>query len=249
MTSVAVYAFEAPLRMRRIEGEKYSRVHGAVILFSGNDSRMPRVSLSYARIGNILGACRVYTQPSRMSDQSPAVGEPRLSQFDATVLVHLDAAWNLARWLLADSALAEDAVQEACLKALKAFDKRTGPNAKPWFLAIVRNCCMDVLRGLRHRRRSDPYDDEVLLPTGNEHVDSPETAAARASEARWLHGLIDELPAEYREVLILRELEELSYKEISQIVRAPIGTVMSRLSRARDGLADKLGAKRARRQA
>jgi RNA polymerase sigma-70 factor (ECF subfamily) len=160
------------------------------------------------------------------------------------VLVHLDAAWNLARWLL-DSSLAEEAVQEACLKAFKAFDKRTGPNAKAWFLAIVRNCCMDVLRGLRHQRWTDPYDDEVMASAGNERFDSPEAAAVRASEARWLQGLIDELPSEYREVLVLRELEDLSYKEISEIVRVPIGTVMSRLARVRDGLADKLGARRA----
>lgn len=177
------------------------------------------------------------------------VGDPRLSQFDATVLVHLDAAWSLARWLLADRALADDAVQDACLKALKAFDQRTSSNAKAWFLAIVRNCCMDSLRSLRHQRRSDPYDDEVLQPTNDERTDGPEAAAARASEARWLRGLIDELPSEYREVLILREIEDLSYKEISEIVRVPIGTVMSRLARARDGLADKLGARRARRPA
>ncbi len=184
-----------------------------------------------------------------MSDQRTVVGNPTHSHFDATVLMHLDAAWNLARWLLADGSLAEDAVQEACLKAFKAFDQRTGPNAKAWFLAIVRNCCMDILRSLRHQRRSDPYDDEVLVPAGDERFDGPEAAAVRASEARWLHGLIDELPSEYREVLVLRELEDLSYKEISEIVRVPIGTVMSRLARARDGLADKLGTRRARRPA
>ena len=182
-----------------------------------------------------------------MLDRKTLVADSRLSQFDATVLVHLDAAWNLARWLLADKARAEDAVQDACLKALKAFDQRTGPNAKAWFMAIVRNCCMDMLRTARNQRRSDPYDDEVLALTADDRFESPEAAAVRASEARWLHGLIDELPAEYREVLILRELEDLSYKEISAIVRVPIGTVMSRLARARDGLADKLGARRARR--
>lgn len=184
-----------------------------------------------------------------MSDQTTVGGDSRLSQFDAIVLVHLDAAWNLARWLLSDSSHAEDAVQEACLKALKAFEQRTGPNAKAWFLAIVRNCCMDVLRSLRHQRRTDPYDDDVLTPASDERRDSPEAAAVRASEARWLRGLIDELPSEYREVLVLRELEDLSYKEISEIVCVPIGTVMSRLARARDGLADKLGARRARRPA
>ena len=182
-----------------------------------------------------------------MSDRKPSVADFRLSEFDAAVLVHLDSAWNLARWLLADGVLAEDAVQDACLKALKAFDQRTGPNAKAWFLTIVRNCCMDMLRTMRHQRRSDVYDEEALALTTDDSLDTPEAAAARVSEARWLHGLIDELPAEYREVLILRELEDLSYKEISAIVRVPIGTVMSRLARARDGLADKLGARRARR--
>jgi RNA polymerase sigma factor (sigma-70 family) len=182
-----------------------------------------------------------------MSDRENLGSDARLSQFDATVLVHLDAAWNLARWLLADSALAEDAVQDACLKALKAFDRRTGPNAKAWFMAIVRNCCMDTLRMARHQRRSQPYDDEALALTDDDPAHSPEGAAAQASEARWLHGLIAQLPVEYREVLILRELEDLSYKEISAIVQIPIGTVMSRLARARDGLADKLGARRPQR--
>ncbi len=177
------------------------------------------------------------------------VADRRLSQFDATVLVHLDAAWNLARWLLRDAALVEDAVQEACLKALKAFDQRTSANARAWFLAIVRNCCMDALRGLRHQRRAEPYDDEVLATSADHGFGDPEAAAARASEARWLHELIDELPTEYREVLILRELEDLSYREISEIVRVPIGTVMSRLARARAGLAAKLGARRGRRPA
>ncbi len=182
-----------------------------------------------------------------MPDPRTVVADSKLSQFDATVLVHLDAAWNLARWLLRDSALAEDAVQDACLNALKAFDQRTGTNAKAWFLTIVRNCCMDAMRSRRHQRRSEPYDDELMTPNTDQSANSPEAAAARTSEARWLHGLIDELPSEYREVLILRELEDMSYKEISEITRVPRGTVMSRLARARDRLAEKLGAKRARR--
>jgi len=175
------------------------------------------------------------------------VADPRLSQFETTVLVHLDAAWNLARWLLADRVLVEDTVQDACLNALRAFDQRTGPNAKAWFMAIVRNCCMDTLRAVRHQRRHDPYDDEAVTFIVDERPDSPEGAAVRASEARYLHALIDELPAEFREVLILRELEDMSYKEISAIVQVPIGTVMSRLARARDRMAEQLGARRARR--
>jgi len=177
------------------------------------------------------------------------IADPRLLEFETTVLVHLDAAWNLARWLLADRGLAEDTVQDACLKAFKAFDQRTGPNAKAWFMAIVRNCCMDTLRAVRQQRRYEPYDDEAATSIADERPDSPEGAAVRASDARWLHAVIDELPAEFREVLILRELEDLSYKEISAIVHVPIGTVMSRLARARDRMAEQLGAPRTRRPA
>jgi RNA polymerase sigma factor (sigma-70 family) len=172
----------------------------------------------------------------------------RLKRFETTVLVHLDAAYNLARWIVRDDAAADDAVQEASLRAFRFFDRLYGPSPKAWFMAIVRNACLDRLKEHRRHERDESFDDDAHTATGRTnpgHVDPPEVAAARASEARWLRECIDTLPREYREVLILRELEELSYKEISAIVDVPIGTVMSRLARGRDLLHQRLSATRA----
>ena len=171
----------------------------------------------------------------------------RHEQFEAEILVHLDAAWNFAKWLTRDRELAEDAVQEACLKALRAFGSRTGPSAKAWFMAIVRNASMDAMRGQKRRKAHDSFDEEAHSFAGNGHCDSPESAAERASESRWVRDAISHLPLEYREVLVLREIEEMTYKEISAIVRIPIGTVMSRLTRGRDLLAQRLRAALLRR--
>jgi RNA polymerase sigma-70 factor, ECF subfamily len=154
--------------------------------------------------------------------------------FEATVLVHLDAAYNLARWLLGDDASAEDAVQSGCLRALRGFGAMSGPNAKAWFLAIVRNCCMDVLRERRRWVVREAYD-EALHGSANPH-ESPEAAALRAAEVRLVREAITALPNEFREVIVLRDLEGLSYKEIGAIVNVPIGTVMSRLARGRERL-------------
>jgi RNA polymerase sigma factor (sigma-70 family) len=176
-----------------------------------------------------------------MSDDS------RLARFEAMVLVHLDAAYGFARWLAGDEALAEDAVQEACLKALRTFESRTGPSAKAWFMAVVRNACLDVLRGRRRRANEEAFDEDVHVAAGMASIDSPETIATRTSDARWIRAEIARLPVEFREVVVLRELEELSYKEISAIVKIPIGTVMSRLSRGRDLLAERVRAEVKRR--
>lgn len=156
-------------------------------------------------------------------------------RFETLVLAHLDAGYNLARWLLRDEAAAEDAVQEASLRAFRAFDRMHGDNPRAWFMAVVRNACLDLLKERRRRVADECYDDE--LHGGTAHAggaESPEAAALRASDARDLRACIEGLPLEYREVLVLRELEELSYKEISAIVGVPMGTVMSRLSRGRD---------------
>jgi RNA polymerase sigma-70 factor (ECF subfamily) len=158
--------------------------------------------------------------------------------FDDEVLVHLDAAYNLARWLLDDDAAAEDAVQTGCLRALRSFGSMTGPNPKAWFMAIVRNCCMDLLRERKTSHFApDEYDDETHGHSDGVAHESPEEAAIRAAEVRWVRASIAALPLEFREVIVLRELEGLAYKEISAIVRVPIGTVMSRLSRGRERLA------------
>ena len=161
----------------------------------------------------------------------------RTARFEEQVLAHLDSAYNLARWITRDAGTARDAVQDGCLRAFRAFDQMQGPNARSWFLAVIRNACLDLLREQRGRAVEEQYDDELhgsgIAPGGGGAI-TPEDIVARASDARWLRGCIDALPREYREVIVLRELEELSYKEISAIVDIPIGTVMSRLARGRD---------------
>lgn len=173
-----------------------------------------------------------------------------LIRFEATVLVHLDAAYNLARWLTHDEHGAQDAVQDACLRAFRFFDSLHGPSPKAWFMAVVRNACLDWLKNQRRRTLEDEYDDDahgsVEAPHASGALEAPESAAVRASEARWVRDGIAALPREYREVVVLRELEELSYKEISAIVDVPIGTVMSRLARGRDLLQQKLLGSRTR---
>ncbi len=173
-----------------------------------------------------------------------------LARFEATVLVHLDAAYNLARWLTHDEFGAEDAVQEACLRAFRFFGSLHGPSPKAWFMAVVRNACLDWLKNQRRRALEDEYDDDthglVAAPHAAGAIEPPESAAVRAAEARWVRDAIATLPREYREVVVLRDLEEFSYKEISAIVDVPIGTVMSRLARGRDLLQRKLLASRVR---
>jgi RNA polymerase sigma factor (sigma-70 family) len=171
---------------------------------------------------------------------APVEEESRIERFESTVLVHLDAAWHYARWIMGDEAGAQDALQDACVKALRAFDSRTGPSARAWFMAVVRNACLDALRDRRRRGIEDAFDDDSPAHSGEAGAESPERQAMRASDARWIRAEIARLPVEFREVLVLRELEELSYKEISAIVRVPIGTVMSRLSRGRDLLAARM---------
>ena len=160
----------------------------------------------------------------------------RTARFESQILAHLDSAFRLARFLLRDTAMAKDAVQDGCLRAFHAFDKVHGPDPRPWFLAIVRNACMDLLRQQRDRAHDEEYDDEAHagVATAAALPATPEEVAIRASDARWLRDAIEALPPDYREVIVLRELDQLSYKEISAIVDIPIGTVMSRLARARD---------------
>ena len=167
----------------------------------------------------------------------------RVRRFEEQVLPHLDSAHNLARWITRDAGLARDAVQEGCLRAFRALDTMQGPNVRSWFLAVIRNTSIDLLRERKGRGVEEQYDDDVHgneLMSGDRTATDPQDIAARASDARWLHDSINALPREYREVIVLRELEELSYKEISAIVDIPIGTVMSRLARGRDLLQQRM---------
>ncbi len=167
---------------------------------------------------------------------------PRNDRFDGVVLAHLDAAHNLARWMTGDAAAAEDVVQEAALRALRFLDDDAGEYPRAWFMAIVRNGCIDWLRDRRRRGHNEtPYDEDLHTEekeapgafVGNA-PENPEAQAIRAADARWVRACIEQLPANFREVIVLREPEEMSYKEISAIVAVPIGTVMSRLARGRD---------------
>jgi RNA polymerase sigma-70 factor (ECF subfamily) len=166
------------------------------------------------------------------------VSEPK-PRFEQLVLPHFDAAYNLARWLTRNDHDAQDVVQEAVLRAYRFFDGLRG-EARPWLLSIVRNT---FLTWLQINRPADTvgFDDGLidLIPSDE---DGPEVLAARSFDRKMLNEAIAGLPVQFREVLILRELEDLSYKDIARIADVPIGTVMSRLARARRLLAESLGA-------
>jgi RNA polymerase sigma-70 factor (ECF subfamily) len=157
--------------------------------------------------------------------------------FEAAVLPHIDAAHNLARWLMRDAAAAEDVLQEAMVRALTYFSTFRGVNPRGWLLQIVRNAAYNsqkLNRGVQLVRIAGAGDDDdsaiVDLPSAD---DDPETSLIKAQDRLCMRQLIAAMPLDLRETLVLRELEELSYQEIAEITHAPIGTVMSRLFRAR----------------
>ena len=153
--------------------------------------------------------------------------------FDNVVLPHLDAARRLARWLMRNEHDAEDAVQEASVRALLYFRTFSGGNGRAWFLRIVRNTC-----GQRHAQRMDAVTDvfdEEQHGTASE-MDGPEALLLQADAATVIERAISGLPHRFRELLVLRELKGLSYRELAQVMGIPIGTVMSSLSRARQAL-------------
>lgn len=161
--------------------------------------------------------------------------------FRRTMMPHMDAAYNLARYLTRDATAAEDIVQDAYLRAYRSFDSWRGEAAKPWLLTIVRNCFLNSVSGSAERMSGRPVHEIVgELPDELIETSNPESVLAGQSEAAMLRATIEQIPEPFRETLILRELEELSYKEIAAIAQVPIGTIMSRLARARQMLADLL---------
>ncbi|VXC74604.1 RNA polymerase, sigma-24 subunit, RpoE, ECF subfamily [Burkholderia sp. 8Y] len=173
------------------------------------------------------------------------VDESPHARFEATVMPHLDAAYNLARWLSGSPSDADDVVQEAYLRAFRffsGFEDGDESNARGWLLAIVRNTWFTEWRRRVQSADATPYDEEIAgdqaLPGWSDDAGvSPETLVVRKDEVQLVHRALDALPLVFREVLVLRELEDMSYKEVAAITGVPIGTVMSRLARGRKMLA------------
>ena len=187
---------------------------------------MPAVDCLGRGARSLEGAWKVQSE-----DAVEEKDQPR--NFEEEMLPHLDAAYNLARWLMRNEQDAEDVVQESFLRAFRFFDSFRGGNARAWLLRIVRNTSYTWLDQGRKMQGTE-FDDELFGPDTNT-VD-PEEALLRSDRGRLLRQALEKLAMDYREVLILREIEGMSYKEISDVIGAPVGTVMSRLSRARDGL-------------
>ena len=160
-------------------------------------------------------------------------------RFQEVALPHLDAAYNLARWLSRNDDDAQDIVQEAYLRAFKSFDGFRGESGRPWVLAIVRNTCYTWLRQHRNAQLEVPYDDEMPATESAEQSypdgrsGNPEAIVAASEDRRLFDAALAGLPIEFREAVVLRDVEDLSYKEIASVAAVPIGTVMSRLARGR----------------
>jgi RNA polymerase sigma factor (sigma-70 family) len=158
--------------------------------------------------------------------------------FETQVLPHLDATYRFARWLARSPEDAQDLVQEAMLRAYRGFDALRGSDAKAWLLTIVRNCHATALKQQRRRAQvplpeeHDALDGQALISTAL----GPQEESIRRDQTLTLERLIERLPEDYREVLILREIEDMDYRAIAEITQVPLGTVMSRLARARSAL-------------
>jgi RNA polymerase sigma factor (sigma-70 family) len=164
--------------------------------------------------------------------------DDKRGRFEAEVLPHLNAAYRFARWLAHSPGDADDLVQEAILRAFRGFDALRGSDVKAWLLAIVRNCHSTALKQ-QQRRGFVPLPEEHDARDGHAMIAStpdPESVSIHRDDERTLERLMSALPQEHREVLVLREIEDMDYREIATVANIPIGTVMSRLARARAAL-------------
>ena len=166
-------------------------------------------------------------------DSSADSGE-KIRRFEAVVLPHLDSAYNLARWMTRNTSDAEDVAQEAMMRAFRFFDTFRGEDARVWLLTIVRNTYLTWVRRQMPQQNSAEFDER--LHTDIESALTPESEFLRQATSEQVRRAIENLPAEFREVILMRELEQLSYKEIAAVTRSPLGTVMSRISRGRSML-------------
>jgi RNA polymerase sigma-70 factor (ECF subfamily) len=170
----------------------------------------------------------------RGHQEQEAAQEQELPSFETLMLPHLDAAYNLARWLLRNEEDARDVVQEAYLRAFKSFGGFHGSNARPWLLTIVRNTAYSLMKKNQSANLTTTFDEEEYVP--DREVASPATLLEQDEKSQLIRRAIDRLPDEFREILVLRHLEGLSYKEIADVAHLAPGTVMSRLARARTKL-------------
>jgi RNA polymerase sigma-70 factor, ECF subfamily len=154
---------------------------------------------------------------------------------EEALLPHLDAAYNLARWLTRDERDAEDIVQEAYLRAIKHFATFKGDNARPWLLTIVRNTFYTWIHHNRLTETIDPFDDEEHVLISD--APNPEMLLLQEADKEMVRSALRKLPTQFLEVIVLREFEEMSYQQIADVAQVPLGTVMSRLARARKRLA------------
>src|SRR6185295_19995960 len=163
--------------------------------------------------------------------------QDKARRFRYTALPYLDDVYTLARYLLRDTGDAEDAVQECYLRALRHFDTFRGPAIKPWLFAILRNVCRTeyARRSVVELRdvNAEPDKSDNTEPLWGEAPESPETTMLRKLDAGTIQRLVAALPDPFREVIVLREINDLSYRDIAEVIGAPVGTVMSRLARAR----------------
>jgi RNA polymerase sigma-70 factor (ECF subfamily) len=173
-------------------------------------------------------------------EEQDATQGQELASFEETMLPHMDAAHNLAKWLLHNEEDAQDVVQEAYLRAFKSFSGFHGSNGRAWLLTIVRNTSYTLLKKNRAVDLTTTFDEEIHA-SGHESV-SPATILEQSEDADLVREAMDKLPVEFREILVLRHLEGLSYNEIAEIAQLAPGTVMSRLARARGKLKESLAA-------
>lgn len=187
----------------------------------------------------------------RSASAGPASGSPapdagQSENFRRLILPHLDGAYNLARYLTRDTELSQDVVQDAALRAFRSLRQFRGGSARAWFFTIVRNCCRTVQAGAAGRValviHEGALGDEATaaMATYPDPAPGPEEEVSRRADVKRVRAAVEAIPEPFREVIVLREMEELSYAEIAEVTGVPIGTVMSRLSRGRSMLANEL---------
>ena len=192
------------------------------------------------RVGNKIAGLPVSQEDGvNTLEGTPLRGADERERFEQALLPHMDAAYNLARWLTRSDHDAEDLVQAAYLRALRFFGRTTMTNNRAWLLTIVRNTCYTRIEQDRARGKARSFDEDIH-GVADDAMD-PERQLLRKDQKQSVRRAVEELPTELREVIVLREMEGLSYKEIAAIAEIPQGTVMSRLARARERLRQRLG--------